>query len=126
MMNISKRLVAALTVVCVSLTSWAGVAQASMIGTATAIDMDQRAQYVSDIKGWLTKDKVREQLVSMGVDPADASKRVASMTGEELRTLHQKIEDLPAGAGLVGLIGVVFVVLIILELVGITHVFTRF
>lgn len=101
------------------------VANAAMIGTQSAAAMEQRSEYISDIKGWLAQDSVKQQLVQLGVDPADASARVASMTPEELRTLHQRIGELPAGAGLLGVIGIVFVVLLILELVGVTHVFTK-
>lgn len=101
------------------------VANAAMIGTQSAAAMEQRSEYISDIKGWLAQDSVKQQLVQLGVDPADASARVASMTSEELSTLHQRIGELPAGAGLLEVIGIVFVVLLILELVGVTHVFTK-
>ncbi len=96
-----------------------------MIGTQPAVSMEQRAEYVSDIKGWLAQDEVRQQLVELGVDPTDASERVASMTAEELQTLHTRIDELPAGAGVVEVIGIVFVVLLILELVGVTNIFSR-
>lgn len=101
------------------------VADAAMIGTQSAAAMEQRAEYVSDIKSWLARDDVRRQLVQMGVDPADASSRISSMTADEVRTLHQRIDELPAGAGLLEVIGIVFVVLLILELVGVTHIFTN-
>ena len=125
-MSISKRLVVLLTAVSLPFATIPGAACAAMVPTDKALDMDQRAQYISDIKEWLTKDKVKEQLVGMGVEPADAAKRVSSMTNEELRTLHQRINELPAGSGIVALFGVVFIVLLILELVGVTHVFTHF
>lgn len=125
--NTMTRLIALLTAISLFSSTLGGVvAHASMVGTATAINMEQRAQYASDIRTWLTQDEVRNQLIAMGVDPDDASERVAGMTGEELRTLHERIENLPAGAGLVAVIGVVFVVLVILELVGVTHVFSNF
>lgn len=124
--NIAKRIVAFLAAASLLSSTLLGVAHGAMVGTGTAINMEQRAEYVSDIRAWLAQDKVRDQLVAMGVDPDDASKRVAGMTGEELGTLHERIENLPAGAGLVAVIGVVFVVLLILELVGVTHVFSNF
>lgn len=106
-------------------TTFAGVVNAAMIGTQPAVTMEQRAEYVSDIKGWLAQDEVRKQLVELGVDPADASERVASMTAEELQALHTRIDELPAGAGVIEVIGIVFVVLLILELVGVTNIFSR-
>ena len=124
--SIAKRFVAVLAAASLLSSTLPGVTNAAMVGTGTAINMKQRAEYVSDIRVWLAQDKVRDQLVAMGVDPDDAGKRVAGMTGEELRTLHEKIEALPAGAGVVAVIGIVFIVLLILELVGVTHVFSNF
>lgn len=124
--NIAKRFVAVLAAASLLSSTLPGVANAAMVGTGTAINMEQRAEYVSDIRAWLNQEKVRDQLVAMGVDPDDAGKRVAGMTGEELRTLHERIENLPAGAGVVAVIGIVFIVLLILELVGVTHVFSNF
>lgn len=120
-----KRLVVLVAGLGLLSTTFAGVVNAAMIGTQPAVTMEQRAEYVSDIKGWLAQDEVRKQLVELGVDPADASERVASMTAEELQTLHTRIDELPAGAGVVEVIGIVFVVLLILELVGVTNIFNR-
>lgn len=119
-----KRLVVLVAGLGLLSTTFAGVVNAAMIGTQPAVTMEQRAEYVSDIKGWLAQDEVRNQLVELGVDPADASERVASMTAEELQTLHTRIDELPAG-GVVEVIGIVFVVLLILELVGVTNIFNR-
>lgn len=105
--------------------TFAGAVNAAMIGTQSAISTEQRSEYISDIKGWLGQDGVQQQLVELGVDPANASERVAAMTTEELQTLHTQIEELPAGAGVIEVIGIVFVVLLILELVGVTNIFSR-
>lgn len=101
------------------------VADAAMIGTQSAMDMAQRSEYINDINTWLARDSVKKQLEQLGVDPADASARISAMTPEELRTLHERINNLPAGGEILAVIGIVFVVLIILELMGVTHVFTH-
>lgn len=120
-----KRLVVLVAAFGLLSTTFAGVVNAAMIGTQPAVSMEQRAEYVSDIKGWLARDEVHKQLVELGVDPANASERVAAMTADELRSLHTKIEGLPAGAGAIEVIGVVFLVLLILELVGVTNIFNK-
>ncbi|MGA8259671.1 MAG: PA2779 family protein [Arenicellales bacterium] len=125
-MSISRRLLVLLTAVSLPFTTVSHAAHASMIPTDKALDTGQRERYISDIKEWLAKDEVRSRLIAMGVDPTDAGNRVSSMTNDELRTLQQKINELPAGSGIVTLFGVVFIVLIILELVGVTHVFSHF
>lgn len=122
----TRRVVSFFTSLAFLFTTLIGGANAAMVGTGTAVSTAQRADQAAEIQEWLMQDRVREQLVSMGVDPAGAADRVASMTAEELRMLHGRIENLPAGAGLVEVIGLVFIVLLILELVGITHVFSHF
>lgn len=120
-----KRFVALVAGLGLLSTTFAGVVNAAMVGTQTAVSMEQRAEYVDDIKSWLAQDDVKRQMIDMGVDPSDASERVAAMTAQELQTLHTQIEELPAGAGVVEVIGIVFVVLLILELVGVTNIFSR-
>lgn len=120
-----KRLVALVAGLGLLTMTFAGAVNAAMVGTQSAVSTEQRAEYISEIKGWLGQDGVQQQLVELGVDPANASERVAAMTTEELQTLHQQIEELPAGAGVIEVIGIVFVVLLILELVGVTNIFSR-
>ncbi len=52
-----------------------------------------------------------------------AKQRVASMTDEEVRALNQKMEEMPAGGGVVGVVIIIFLVLVITDLVGWTDVF---
>lgn len=126
-MNIAmKRLIVFFAGLSLLSTTLGGAAGAAMIGTQSAVAMEQRAEYVSEIKDWLTQENVEQQLVELGVDPAHATDRIAALTTEELRTLHTRISELPAGAGVVEVIGIIFVVFIILELLGVTNVFTRF
>jgi len=106
--------------------TFASAAHAAMVGTQGALNEQQRAEQVADVKEWLDREGVRKQLVAMGVDPDTAAERVATLTPAELQELHGKIEELPAGAGLVEAVGIVFVVLVILELLGVTHTFTGF
>lgn len=102
---------------------FSGAVNAAMIGTESAVAQEQRVEYINDIQGWMARDQVAQQLVEFGVEPANAAQRVAAMTTEELRILHNRIEDMPAGASAIGVIGVVFLVLLILELVGVTNIF---
>jgi len=122
--NVLRRFVVSVSGMCLLFTTFLGVANAAMVGTQTAITASERAEYVSEVKEWMTEKAVQEELVAMGVDPDAASDRVNAMTGEELRALHGKIDQLPAGAGVVEVVGIVFIVLIILELVGVTNVFS--
>ena len=63
-----------------------------------------------------------------GIDPSEAANRVAGLTDSEVGQLAQRIDQLPAGGGLIGTIAVIgvifFLVLILLELTGFIDVFT--
>lgn len=100
-------------------------AQAGMIGTAQQIQHSERAGQIGKIQQFMARDEVRNQMISLGVDPQAASLRVASLTDAELSDLATQIDQAPAGGdGLLALLGLIFVVLIVLELVGVTNIFT--
>jgi hypothetical protein len=101
-------------------------AGAAVISTETAIEMTERQGRIDHINEVLAGESVRSMLVAFGVDPADASARVAALTDTELQTLEQQLEQLPAGGGVVEVIGIVAIVLVILELLGVTNFFSEF
>ena len=68
---------------------------------------------------------VAKQLSEMGIDREDILERIDVLTDEELATLSHKMEQMPAGAGVIEVIGIVFLVLLILELVGVTDIFKK-
>ena len=62
---------------------------------------------------------------ALGVDPSAVDARVARLTDSELRSLADRMEQMPAGGDALAVIGIVFVVLIILELVGVIDIFKK-
>jgi hypothetical protein len=98
-------------------------AGAGVISTEAALQMEERAERIERINSVLARDSVQEQLVRFGVDPADAERRVASLSDGELQALEQRMDELPAGAGALEVLGIVLLVLLVLELVGVTDVF---
>jgi hypothetical protein len=102
-------------------------ASAAIISTETAIEMDERQGRIEHINDVLARESIQQMMVRFGVDPADASGRVAALTDTELQTLEQQLEQLPAGGtGVVEVIGIVAIVLVILELLGVTNFFSEF
>ncbi len=102
-------------------------AGAAIISTETAIEMDERQGRIDHINAVLARESVQITLIRFGVDPLDASARVAALTDTELQTLEQQLEQLPAGGvGFVEVVGIVAIVLIILELLGVTNFFSEF
>lgn len=101
-------------------------AAAGIVGTADAIAIAQHQNDLAVVQGTLARADVREQMVALGVDPADVAGRIGSLTGAELATLAGNIRQAPAGGDdLFALIGLVFVVLLILELTGTIDIFKK-
>ena len=102
------------------------VAQAALIGTLQAVEAaGSRAHDLEAVDSTLAREQVRGQLEAMGVDPSAVDARVARLTDSELRSLADRMEQMPAGGDALAVIGVVFVVLIILELVGVIDIFKK-
>jgi hypothetical protein len=100
---------------------------ASVISTEQAIELAERQGRIDNINEVLARESVQNALVKFGVDPADASARVDSLTDAELLALEQQFGDLPAGGtGIVEVVGIVAIVLIVLELLNVTNFFTEF
>lgn len=100
-------------------------ANAAVIATAEAFAMQDRQERINEIQRELARDDLQKAMVSMGVDPANAQTRVASLSDAELIQLATELDSLPAGGDILALIGAVFVVLLILELTGVTNVFSN-
>jgi len=100
-------------------------AQATVIDTRTLLT-SQIESPQAGVQSFLTREDVRDQMVALGVDPDDASSRIAGLNDQELSLLQHHINDLPAGSSALAVLGVVFLVLIVLELVGVTNIFSKF
>jgi hypothetical protein len=102
------------------------VSYAGIIGTQSMIEMDQADADRTRVESFIGQDNVRDQMISLGVDPSEVSERLAALTDEELRMLNQHIDSLPAGGdSALVVIGVVFLVLLILELTGVINIFNK-
>ena len=102
------------------------VTQARMIGTADYAAGAAVEQQRAELRELLASDEVRGQLERWGVDPDDAAARVETLTPAELREMAQRMEEMPAGAGVgsvVNAIVLVFLVLLITDILGVTDVF---
>ncbi len=98
----------------------APVSTSSLLSSETSVSVDaERDKLLSLIE----REDVAEQLSALGVDPVDAKQRVADMSASEVAELNQKIDDLPAGSGVLGVILVIFIVFIITDAIGATNVF---
>lgn len=119
-----QRSVAFLITICLATLPVVQSAQAAIITTDTTIEISDHRQQVDRVNELLTQQSVQNVMVKLGVNPADASARVQSLTAEELQMLEENLAELPAGGvGVVEVVGIVAIVLIVLELLGVTDVF---
>jgi hypothetical protein len=100
-------------------------AAAGIVGTADAVAAVQQQNHRGTVQGILARADVREQLVGLGVDPADVEARVAALTDAEVATLAGRIDGAPAGGDALVIVGIVFVVLMILEFTGVIDIFKK-
>lgn len=102
------------------------VVQAEIIGTLAGIESAQRDADLAKVSDALAREQVRKQMRALGVDEAQVEARLAALTSTELNALANRIDSMPAGAGLLEVVGVVFIVLLILEAVGVLDIFKKF
>ena len=97
-----------------------GTAMAGMVGN-TAI-LAQSAERQSLIQQ-LQQAEVREQLLSMGVQPEAVELRIQQLSDAEIAQLNRQIAEAPAGSGVVELVVLVFLVFVITDVIGATDIF---
>lgn len=124
----SLRAVAMMMAVIMALVSMPlGVARAALVGTDQVIERSEVAVERERVAAFLEREDVRSQLVVLGVDPAEAAERVASLSDEEVAEIAGQLDQLPSGEGavgtVVGAIVIIFLVLLVTDLLGLTNVF---
>ncbi len=97
--------------------------QAAMIGTDTLLQQEQLQFDREQLVQLLDRGEVQQQLVAMGVDVADAQRRVVQMTDSEVQQLNAQLGELPAGGDVFGLVFLVFLVFVITDVIGATDIF---
>ena len=105
----------------------ATAARGGIIGTESVINTFQGEKSRTRITAFLERQEVQEALVQKGIDPAQAKKRVASLTDQEISRICKMLDKLPAGGdgigAVVGAVVLIFFVLLITDLLGLTNVF---
>lgn len=117
--------IAPVMVVALVFAGYSSVASAAVISTQEALSAEQRAASESSVRASMARDDVRQAMLRMGVDPAQADARIASLSDAELMKVQGQLDRLPAGGDALAVVGIVFIVLLILELTGVTNIFNR-
>lgn len=121
-----KFVIVPLLAVSLVFSGWSGAVSAAVISTQDAMSAEVRAATETDVRSALAREDVRQTMLQLGVDPAQADGRVASLSDAELMQLQGQLDQLPAGGeSVLVVVGIVFVVLLILELTGVINIFNR-
>lgn len=97
-------------------------AQAGLVPTQSVIDTEQAHYTQQQLQTALDSQELRDQLVELGVDPAQLGDRIASLTPNEIKQLNAEIQQQPAG-GIIGVLVLLFVVFIVTDMLCATDIF---
>jgi len=106
---------------CVSLVEvpFALNAHASMISTGEAVSSLMRSESRAKVDQFMHRQDVRSEFEKFGVNPQEASLRVASMSDEEIQKLAGQIDRAHAGGDVIVIsLTTVLLVVVILLLIG--------
>lgn len=98
-------------------------AHATLISTQQVMAENAPAADRAKLEAALARPDVQAQLEKLGISQADAQSRVASLTDAEVLALNERIDQLPAGAGIVGALVLIFVILLVTDILGFTKVY---
>lgn len=123
MLTLFKRLIATVLIPCLALVGTPMLAHAGIVGTEQAMSTAAGDADRAQVASFLARDDVRAELLAQGVNADDALARVQAMSDAEVAQLAQRVDQAPAGAGVVGVLFTLFVILLITDILGFTKVF---
>lgn len=104
-----------------------GAARAALVTTEQMLEESSGAADRAQVHAFLNRADVRQQMVALGVDPDEATARVAALSDPQVREIASQLDQLPAGqsaiAAVIGAALFIFLVLLITDLLGLTHIF---
>ncbi|MDH3665204.1 MAG: PA2779 family protein [Alphaproteobacteria bacterium] len=111
-----------------------GLAHAGMVSTKTIIEQQepragaaQQAETSRErVRSFLARDDVRNEMLALGVAPAEAEARIAALTDQEIADIAGRLDQLPAGEGLGTILIVLFIVFgvaVLLDALGMINIF---
>lgn len=89
-------------------------AHAGMISTSEAMAQMSRTQGEQALSEFLGRSDVMDQLIKLGVNPAEAKLRLAGLSDSEVQSLAQDINEASAGADIGGVLVLVLVILLVI------------
>jgi uncharacterized small protein (DUF1192 family) len=103
------------------------VARAGLVSTEASMAASRSADNRAMVLAQLQRDDVRRVLESKGLSVSEVEQRVSALSDAEINRIADRMNDMPAGGGVIGvLVGaalLVFIILLITDMAGATDVF---
>ncbi|MDN6296433.1 MAG: PA2779 family protein [Halomonas sp.] len=96
---------------------------AGLVTTQSALQADTASSDRERINDVLARADVQDQLLAQGVSVDQVQERVAALSDAEAKQMADRLDAMPAGAGVVGALFAVFVILLVTDILGLTNVF---
>jgi hypothetical protein len=106
-----------------NLTAIAWPAHAALIGADAVAAAQSRQDAEQKVRAALARDDVAAAMEKLGVSPQEVRDRVAALSDDEINTLSDRMDRLPAGGDFFATVGFIFVILLITDILGFTKVF---
>lgn len=107
--------------VCLSISHFPEIAVAQvaerMIPTSEVVETLSRVDLEANIQSYLDREDLKKELTKIGLSTAEISKRMASLSTEELKQLSKQLEQARYGGEVVEILIVVLLVILIIYLV---------
>ena len=122
-MTTIKRLIATLLIPCMAFAGVPLTAHAAMVSTEQAMVTPAGDANRDRVSAFFNRADVQTALQARGVDANAAIARVQAMSDVEVAQLADRVDQAPAGAGVIGVLFTVFLVLLVTDILGLTAVF---
>lgn len=122
-MHTFQRTVATLLIPMMTLAALPVSAHAGLVSTEQALVTVAGDTHRSKVSEFLAREDVRQALTQQGVSADEAIERVRAMSDAEVAALADRVDNAPAGAGVIGVLFTVFVILLVTDILGFTKVF---
>lgn len=123
MKALTKKILTLLMIACAFNMSISGSVYADAVSTADIHQQMSLSEKRSDLQVFMARDDVRSALRERGVSEADLDSRIANMSDAEILELHEQIDQLPAGEGVLGTVIAIIVIFMLLDIGGVTDIF---
>lgn len=122
-MTTIKRFIATLLIPCMAFAGVPLTAQAAMVSTEQAMVTAAGDAHRDRVSAFFNRADVQTALQGQGIDAGAAIERVQAMSDVEVAQLADRVDQAPAGAGVIGILFTVFLVLLVTDILGLTSVF---